>query len=219
MLATRAPEIHCPHSARAGSRGRAIERARHEARLLLAHEQLAAPVSSFRMHPVLGIRGPLLELDGAELDAPVLAGLAGGITRVAPAACTLGPAVEERVSALFQEHKPVLAMALDSLATEMLFQLCDRLYARIRREARRHALRAGPPQHPGDAGLALAAQPTVIALSGIDTEAISANAQGMLCPVKSLSFVVALGPRLSVEPFLPRCARCASRDRCHLRPQ
>ena len=220
MLAPRTAESGCPQTP--GSReagGSSIARARHEARVLLARERLATPRSAFRIHPVKEMRGDVLDFGTASLSAPPFATLSKDISSVAAAACTLGAAVEERVSGLFKAHEPLLAMALDQLATEMLFALSDRLYAAIRREGRRHGLHAGSPESPGDSAFALEVQATVLALAGLPEEVVSANSRGMLRPVKSLSFIVPLGARLPARSFLPRCLRCASREGCRVRPQ
>ena len=218
MLATRCAENRCPPRARpAQAQAPSIMRARHQARLLLAHERIPAPVSVFRMHAVREIRGDVLDLGEAKLCAPGIARLTGAVTSVAAAACPLGASLEARISALFQARQPLLAMALDDLASEMLFRLSDRLHARIRREARQHALGAGGPENPGDSGIGLEMQSTVLALAGAAPEAISASRIGMLQPAKSLSFVVPLGPHLSARSSLPRCATCASREGCRQR--
>ena len=111
----------------------------------------------------------------------------------------------------------VLAMALDELASERLFRLSDQLHGRIARAAKSRGWRASAPESPGDPGIALDQQSAVLALSGIDTQAIVANASGMLWPVKSLSFVVVLGTDLPDRPAASRCISCASRERCSLR--
>jgi hypothetical protein len=216
MLAARSAETGCPQFATALALPPSIARARHEAQQLLAREAPVREVSSFRLHTVKAIRGHLFELEGGMLAVPAFAPLHGRVAAVAAAACTLGPVLQARISALFQSRQPLLASALDELATEELFRLSERLLSRIRREARRRGLRAGEAQSPGDPGMALAEQPSVIALSGADAE-VSARASGMLQPVKSLSFVVPLGPRLPAQTSPPRCTRCASREFCRLR--
>jgi hypothetical protein len=200
-----------------------LARARREAGRMMREQGLLVPVWSFRIHPVRAIRGSVVELGESRLLAPALASLFPCVTSVAAAACTLGPALEARIASLFAsrqrvsgEHARVLAIALDELASERLFTLCDQLHARIVRAAKREGLRTGLPEHPGDPGVALDVQAEVLALSGIEPGAITANASGMLRPLKSLSFLAALGAGLAHREGTPRCARCASRERCSL---
>ncbi len=210
-------EPGCAHTPKPGGAARVV-RARDVARALIARERLSHPRSAYRVHRVKSVRGVRFDLGDATLCIPAFAGLER-IEALACAACTVGAALEQRVSALFRAREPLLAMALDDAATEVLFGLSDRLYARVRREARAHAWHAGEAQSPGDEGLSLEEQSTVLALSGIEADAVAANSRGMLRPVKSLSFVVALGPDLPVHAFLPRCLRCASREGCRVRLQ
>ena len=217
MLAAHPAEPTCAHNVKPGEAARVV-RARHEARRLTDQEGLAHPGSAFRVHRVKAIRGSTFDMGEACLPLPAFSELEG-VSSLASAACTIGAALEERVSDLFRSREPLLAMALDDLGTQLLFRLSDRLYARIRREARRQGLQAGEAQSPGDEGLSIDAQPAVLALAGIDPQVVSANSRGMLRPVKSLSFVVALGPHLPARSLPPRCLRCASRETCRVRPR
>ncbi len=217
MMLAAHPAEPCAQSAKPGETARLV-RARLDARRLLDEERLAEPCSAYRLHRVKAIRGSCFDMGEACLELPAFSELEG-ISSLASAACTLGARLEERVSDLFRSREPLLAMALDDLGTQLLFRLSDRLYARIRREARRQGLQAGEAQSPGDEGLSLAAQPAVLALAGIDAQLVSANSRGMLRPVKSLSFVVALGPHLPARSLPPRCLRCASREKCRVRVQ
>ena len=150
----------------------------------------------------------------AVLDAPGLAAATAELNAVAAAACTLGPAVQERISALFATRRRSLALALDTLANELLFRLADRAFATIRREARRTGLGIGIEASPGDPGVPLAQQAGVLALADAARIGIHAVGAGMLSPMKSLSFVVALGPNLRRHSAPGRCNCCPSRDRC-----
>jgi len=222
MHALQATETRCPPPSRLARAP--LARARGEAGRLLREESLLAPVWAFRIHPVREIRAGFVDLGASGIRAPAIAELQEGVTAIAAAACTLGPALEARIAAMFATRERlrgapsrVLAMALDELANERLFRISDQLYARIVRAARVSGLRAGPPENPGDPGIALDEQSAVLALSGIETQAISANLSCMLSPVKSISFVVALGAGLPDRPAASRCLSCASRERCSLR--
>ena len=135
---------------------------------------------------------------------------------IAAAACTVGPAIEARATALFAARKPLLALALDAAGNELLFRLADRTFARIRRDARRRSWKAGAELSPGNSGIGLDQQPAILSLSGAAENRIALTSQGMLVPAKSLCFVVTLGRNLSVRSS-ERCDHCASKDRCQLR--
>lgn len=197
--------------------GAARARVRDEALVLMDAEALLEPATAFRVWPVRGARGERLDLGSHSLAVPGFAGFADRIAMVAAAACTLGPRFEQRVAALFRARRRVLALELDAIGTNRLFALADRLVTSIHREAGRAGLRAAAPLHPGDAGMALDEQRAVLALSGAGACDIGATSGGMLRPVKSLAFVVALGRDVPVGAGR-RCDRCGARDRCRIRP-
>lgn len=192
----------------------ARSRARRDALAMIKRENLAAPAMTCRIVPVDRIAGAEIELDGVAVHAPGLTSAPGELQAVAAAVCTLGTAIEGRISALFAARHRQLALALEDIGNEMLFRLADRSVARIRRKARLDGLESGIEVSPGDAGLALDQQASVLALAGSIRIAVSATGTSMLSPVKSLSLLVALGRGLDSRRAPGRCDCCPSRDRC-----
>ena len=184
---------------------------------MIKREGLAAPESTYRIVPAGKVAGSDIELGGATLRAPALAHAPGELPAVAAAVCTLGAALEQRISALFAARRRLLALALDDIGNEMLFRLADRLVAKIRRSARLDGLESGIEASPGDEGMPLDQQASVLALAGSNRIAVSASGASMLAPVKSLSILVALGRGLGARPAPGRCGGCASRDRCRVK--
>ena len=203
-------------SARPGS-SRCDARTRKLALEMIERDALARPAFSYRILPVQNVRGNAIGVGGAALDAPALAAESGELKAVAAAACTLGTAMQERIAALFAARRRSLALALDTAANELLFCLADRASAAIRRDARRAGMGAGIEASPGDAGTPLAQQAGVLALADAARIGIRASAAGMLSPMKSLSFLVALGPQLRRRAAQGRCNCCPSRDRCAMK--
>src|SRR3989338_9229497 len=190
-------------------------RARQEALDLIERDALVQPAFSYRILPVRELRGETIDLGDATLRVAELAAESGELTAVAAATCTLGGALGARVTALFRAHRPLLAVALDAVGNELLFRVADRTFARIRREARRQELETGAELHPGDSGIALDQQSTLLALAGAEPNTIALTAHGMLAPVKSLSFLATLGRNLSGRSSR-RCDHCPSKDRCRI---
>ena len=189
-------------------------RARDLALEMIRREALARPAFGYRIFRVQAVRDGAIDVGDAVLDAPVLAAEIGELKAVAAAACTLGAAVQERISALFATRRRSLALALDTMANELLFRLADRAFATIRREARRAGLGTGIESSPGDPGVPLDQQARVLALAGAARIGIHATGAGMLLPMQSLSFLVALGPTLRRRSPRGRCSCCPSSDRC-----
>jgi hypothetical protein len=187
---------------------------RREALAMLARESLASPSFAYRIRPAKLAGGGMIALGEAALHAPALAEEPGELIAVAAAACTLGPALQQRISELFAARRRSLALALDAVANELLFRLADRATAAIRRDARRQGLGIGLEISPGDPGLALDQQSAVLALAGSCGGPIAVTEAGMLTPIQSLSLVIALGRNLRQRSTAARCDACPSRDRC-----
>jgi len=190
---------------------------REEALAEIERDVLATPAFSYRIHPVLSARRDAIELGEAVLDVPLLAAQPGELVAVAAVACTLGPGFQERISELFAARRPLLALALDSVGNELLFRVADRALATVRRDARRDGLGVGPEASPGDPGVPLDLQATVLALAGAAPSGIAIVHGGMLSPVHSLATLVALGHNLPRHSASARCGRCPSANRCAIR--
>lgn len=181
---------------------------------MLAREPLTSPAYTYRIHPAKIAGGGMIDVGEVFLHAPALAAEPGTLTAVAAAACTLGTALQQRISELFATRRRSLALALDSLGNELLFRLADRATAAIRRDARRQGLVTGIEIGPGDPGLPLEQQSIVLTLAVSSQCGIAATEAGMLAPVQSLSLLVALGRNLRPRSGKARCTGCPSRDRC-----
>lgn len=218
MTATAAAGLTRQRRARSAPPGAvdAQERARQDALALVEREALVRPSFGFRILPVRRTHGDTFEADGLALEVRGLRDESGDLVAVAAATCTLGPALEARVTSLFPAGRPLLALALDAVGTERLFGAADHVVARIRREARRLGLTTGAEIGPGDPGMALDQQAALLALAGARQNGITLTARGMLAPVKSLSFLVTLGRNLTVRSA-PRCHACPSKHRCSIR--
>jgi len=190
---------------------------REEALAAIERDALAAPAFSYRILPVRSVRDNAIDVGEAILDVPLLCSLPGELIAVAALACTLGPGFQPRISDLFAARRPSLALALESVGNELLFRVADRALAAVRRDARRDGLGVGPEASPGDPGVPLDQQATVLALAGAAHSGITASHDGMLWPVHSLATLVALGRNLPRHSASARCSRCPSANRCAIR--
>lgn len=181
---------------------------------MLEERALVAPRFTYRVWPLERGHGATFLLNGVELEAP---GLAPSASAVVAAACTLGEGLEKRVGELWRQRRRLLALELDAAANGLLFCLSRAALAAIRRDARRSGMGVGDELSPGDPGLALDRQAATLWLAGAGELGIAATGGAMLSPVKSLSFLVPLGPALAPSAG-GRCGRCPARERCRTRP-
>jgi len=189
------------------------ERMRREAIELARTENLVDAAYSYRIVALEGPAGDLLCVDGEKLPAPWLIPETGELTGVACGVCTIGARIVSRVGELFAERRRSLALALDSLANELLFAVVRRAQDRMFADAKKAGLTMAGELRAGDPGLALEAQSTVLRLAEAENVGVSLTRGAMMHPVKSASMVLGVGLALPKTEW-SRCDHCPSRERC-----
>ena len=191
------------------------ERFRREALDLIEHEGLLEAAFCYHIVALDEPPGDALRVGGETLHAPRLLPASGQLTAVAAAVCTLGPALEQRTTALFAERRTSLALALDGVANELLFALSRRLQDRIVADAGKHQLTAAGELRAGDPGLPLAAQPAVLRLAGAGEIGVGVSQSQLLHPLKSMSMILGIGIDLPAVRW-SRCDECPSASKCRI---
>ncbi len=191
----------------------ARERLRAKALELARREQLIDPAYAYSIVSLEAPAAEWLHAGGEKLFAPWLLPESGTLTAIACAVCTLGPAYEQRISALFAARQAALAMALDELGNELLFAVSRRAQDRMLADATRRKLCMAGELRPGDPGLALDAQAAVLRLAQAENIGVSLGSGGLMHPVKSCSMVMGVGIDLPPVQW-SRCDQCPTRDKC-----
>jgi hypothetical protein len=194
-----------------GQRGRY----RRDAIELVERENLLNAAYCYRIVPLDEPPSHVLRAGGEALEAIRLVPESGQLTAVAVGICTLGPALEQRATALFAERRMSLALALDKLGNELLSALSRRLQDRIVIEARKHQLTAAGELRAGDPGLPLQAQASMQRLAGADAIGVSVTQGQVLHPLKSMSMVLGIGIDLPPARW-SRCDGCPSAPKCRM---
>lgn len=197
-----------PSAARTRLRAQALAMARDEVLVEAAY--------SYRIVPLQAPAAPLLRAGGESLEAPWLLPASGQLTALACGVCTLGPALERRVSELFAQRRASLAMALDELGNELLFDISRRAQDRMQAEVSRNGLSMSGELRAGDPGLALEAQGAVLRLACAGSIGISLGESFQMHPLKSTSMVLGVGVDLPASSW-SRCDSCNSRATCGVR--
>lgn len=201
-----------------GNRPSAQRKVRAEALSLVQEEELVALVYGYRIVPLRNTFDEVLNLEQGRLRAPGMVDFACGVSSIAAAVCSLGQALEDRVSSLLSRRRFSLALALDEVGSALLFSAARHVTLMVGAEVERQGLSTGVELSPGDAGFPLDQQAMVVALSGGERVGVGVNAQGMLFPVKSLSMVIGIGDRNQLHQHAPRrCDNCSSRQVCRFR--
>lgn len=191
------------------------ERLRQKALAAAREPGLVDAAYSYCIVPLETPAAEWLHAGGERLHAPWLLPESGTLTAIACAVCTLGPAFEQRVSALFAARQASLAMALDELGNELVFAVSRRAQDRMLADAARRKLSMAGELRPGDPGLALDAQAAVLRLAQAENIGVSLGNGGLMHPVKSCSMVMGVGIDLPPVQW-SRCDQCPTRDKCRV---
>jgi hypothetical protein len=188
-------------------------RARTQALDLVEREALIEAVWRWSIVPLDTAPAETLCAGGETFHAPWLRPKTGELTALAFAVCTIGPALERRVSSLFAERRPSLALALDMLGNEALLALSRRSQDLLLVEVRRGGLSMAGELRPGDPGLGLDAQAAVLRLAKAEEIGVAVTRLNMLNPAKSASAMFGVGVDLPPAQW-SRCDHCPSRKGC-----
>lgn len=154
--------------------------------------------------------GRLLLDDGRELHGEHVDRLAGA-EKIALAACTIGPAVDEKIKELISTDLALAAMldtAGSTAVDNISFELCRRLSAEIKGTG----LGMTRPFWPGDNAWPLADQQIILDLLPANELRMSVSEENILFPHKSLTMIFAAGSDLL--NLASSCAACPACYRC-----
>ena len=176
---------------------------------------LIAPVALYNILPVRDFQHQRVTLDGeAVFEGPLVARALAGAVEVAIVVCTIGPALDERVAALFAAGDPVRALALDGAGVAAL-RGSWLVGERIREDAVPRGLRIGMRASPGQEGWPIQQQRVLFDLLPAEEIGVRLTESCLMLPRKSVSFVVGLGPEM--RPDAVACDFCSKRERCQWR--
>jgi hypothetical protein len=188
----------------------AAEEVLDEARVLFA------PVALYTILPVRDFEHQQVVLDGgATFAGPLVARALAGAAEVAAAVCSIGPALDERVSALFAAGDPIRAMALDGAGTAAVGQLTAMVGIRICDAATARGWSVGMRASPGQEGWPIQQQRVLFGLVPGEKIGVQLTYSCLMLPRKSVSFVIGLGPDLRADSV--PCDYCSKRERCQWR--
>jgi len=188
---------------------------RLEALALAQEEQLVEAAYSCCIIELDEPASEWLHAGGESFHAPWLLPKSGKLTALGCAVGTIGPGIERRVSRLFGERRASLALALDQLGNELLFEVSRLVQDRLLAEARRRGLDMAGELRPGDPGLSLDAQPGLLRLAGAQVIGVGLNEDLLMSPHKSGSMVLGIGRNLPLVSW-SRCQHCRSRTKCRI---
>jgi hypothetical protein len=175
-------------------------------------ERLITPRFVYRAVPVMRQAPDLVEAGGEILHIPEIDRLWGRLEAVGAGICTVGAAVEERVRALFDAREFPLAVMLDSVGSAAAESLAEYANDLLCQAALAQDLKITNRISPGYAGWDAAEQAALFRLCPGEPVGVALNSACFMTPVKSISFLVGVGPEARVDHYFTQCRRCWMRD-------
>ena len=184
-------------------------------RALEIGQGLFAPRIAFDYFEVGELRHQQIVLkDGAVLHSGAYTADLARADRLALIACTIGPALDERVRSLLDDEM-ALAATLDGVGSAAVDALSGDACRLIEEEARRAGLLTTTPFSPGDGDWPLSDQRVFFNLLPVDEIGLSLSPDDLMMPLKSLTLAIGVGKEVTAGGS--PCERCSAAPRCRYR--
>jgi Vitamin B12 dependent methionine synthase, activation domain len=170
--------------------------------------RLMAPRAVLRWLPVASREAGALTVGDVRLTIPGIAERWGAVEHVVAAVCTIGDALERRVSALWESRELPLAMMLDSVGSGAVESLAEYVNDLACADGLVHDLKVTNRISPGYGDWDVAEQRALFALCAGDPVGVTLNASCFMTPTKSISLLAGAGPTARVDHYFSQCARC-----------
>ncbi len=175
---------------------------------MLLGERLMSPRFVYRSVPVDAQSAGLIEAGGERLHIPEIHRLWGRLAAVGAGICTVGDAIETRVSALFEAREFPLALMLDSVGSAAVESLVEYANDLLCQAALPGSLKVTNRISPGYAGWDTAEQAALFRLCPGGPIGVTLNDACVMTPLKTISLLVGLGPDARVDHYFTQCRRC-----------
>ncbi len=173
--------------------------------------RLMEPRAAARWAAVTRRDADTLSVQGEALAIPRIGERWGPVEQVAVAVCTIGEALEQQVSALWEARELALASMLDSVGSGAVESLAEYVNDMLCQQGL-PTLRVTNRISPGYGDWDVAEQRRVFRLCDGAAIGVRLNEACVMTPGKSISLMVGAGPEARVDHYFSQCARCWMRD-------
>jgi len=185
--------------------------------LLPRGRELVEPVILYDLFPVEEVRPGEVVLREETLKSKGLTKLWAQAQEVALILCTIGPALDEQVSAYFVASDPLRGLVLDAIGTAALEELAEEACRLIGVVARGKGWEASAPLSPGNLDWGLEEQRVFFALLPAKEIGLQLRESYQMTPLKSLSLAMGLGEGVLPSIGELSCTYCSLGRRCRYR--
>ena len=175
---------------------------------LASGQRLVEPRCAVRWVPVVGQSADALETAQAAFSIPGITEHWGSVDRVAAAIVTIGGALEERVTELWEAREFPLAVMLDSVGSGAVESLAEYVNDLLCQEGLPLGLKVTNRISPGYGAWDVREQSKLFRLCPGKRIGVSLNEACFMLPEKSISLLVGAGPHARVDHYFSQCARC-----------
>jgi hypothetical protein len=175
-------------------------------------ETLVRPRLVYRAERAAIVGPDEIAAGGERLRIPAIGRLWGPIEAVGAAIVTVGDAIEERIRTLFEARELPLAVMLDSVGSAAVESLAEYANDLLCQWALPAGLRVTNRISPGYAGWDTAGQQALFRLCPGEPIGVTLNDACFMTPVKTISFLVGVGPEARVDHYFTQCRRCWMAD-------
>lgn len=173
---------------------------------------LMAPRAVTRWVAVTRADDDTVEADGVTFHIPAMSRHWGTVEVLGAAICTMGDAVERRVSELWDARELPLAVMLDSVASGAVESLAEYVNDVLCQDGVPHGLRVTNRMSPGYGSWDVAEQRDFFRLCPGDAIGVRLTEACVMVPAKSITLLVGAGYQARVDHYQSQCARCWMRD-------
>ena len=175
---------------------------------LAAGARLMIPRAVVRWLPLERRGADVLEAAGVTLTIPAIGARWGAVEHVAVAVCTIGDALERRVTELWDARELPLASMLDSVGSGAVESLAEYVNDVLCQQGLAAGLKVTNRISPGYGDWDVAEQAQLFRLCDGAPAGVSLNAACVMTPGKSISLLAGAGLDARVDHYFSQCARC-----------
>ena len=175
-------------------------------------ERLMEPRVVYRAGAISERSDDVLVAGGERLQIPEIGRLWGPLDAVGAGICTVGEPIERCVRELFDAREFPLAIMLDSVGSAAVESLAEYVNDALCQAALPRGLRVTNRISPGYAGWDTAEQSALFRLCPGEPIGVALNSACFMAPIKSITFLVGIGPEARVDHYFTQCRRCWMRD-------
>ena len=181
-------------------------------------EHLVEPAIAYEIYPITEKSRDQLTLQGSTVvHGPLVPSFFPEARELAVAVCTIGPRLEQESKMCFSKSEPLRGLLLDGIGSAAVDALNLEVCRIVTREASFRNCQASSPLNPGMPGFPLSEQQQLFGLVPADEIGVRLTSTGMMIPLKSLSMVIGIGPRMPTWTQADVCAHCNLRATCPYR--